>query len=202
MSKAKALPPVDLSFLKDFTFKAGSGSYADKHICIMNGLYLATEIAAGRVTLAEALSPSSPRHPYGMTPDDSVSCVSGVLTQAVIYRNDCELKATARKKWALALLPRLLGTNMGLAMEHRAEKLVRNLAQKYLVEEAKRLAEKFLKKPDNDYLIDAQQSMEAAFDADIHSIEEDEEALDYVIEGLLDLFEKERKRRASRNRRD
>lgn len=158
MAKAKVketLPPVDLTFLWEWDFVGGTGDYQHQRVCIMSALYLATEIAAGRTTLAIALGKEEPpednletEYPVErITEQDRVSCVSPTLRTLVVQRNDHfdEGRDDAdpeRKAWALALLPKLLGTDRGPGMEKRLRAVRTKAAAAFEKAQARKLREK------------------------------------------------------------
>lgn len=121
MKPKKALKPVDLSFLADFVFVGDNGHYEDKEVCIMNALYLAVEIAEGRLTLEQAL-----KGQIGVS--TSVDCVHDVIHNLAMSANDSFRDDAARKAWALATLPRLLGTRAG---GKRQTARIENLRKKF-----------------------------------------------------------------------
>lgn len=167
IAKVEGLPPVDLSILDQFAFVAGSGNYGGRQVCIMTGLHLCTEIAAGRITLEEALAGE-------VDVQDRVDCVSRVLNSLCISRNDSfsdlDNANVKRKDWAVALLPKLLGTKRSEEIEERAQILVQEVGdreyRKYnrelkayvekdisaLVKESKELAQKYIDMGDGQYL--------------------------------------------------
>lgn len=114
------LKPVDLSFLADWTFVGGVGNYRNKQACIMSALFLATKIAEGKVTLNQVLE-SDPNRSGPLGEYDRVSCVSPWMRDKVVERNDSfpDTMEDKRKEWALAMLPRLLGTYLGEKFEKK-----------------------------------------------------------------------------------
>jgi len=49
------MKPLDFSILDGFEIGHGAGRYYNHRVCIMSALFLVTEIAAGRVTLEQAI---------------------------------------------------------------------------------------------------------------------------------------------------
>jgi hypothetical protein len=146
---SKKLGKVSFNFLKDFEFEHGVGEYDSKRICIMSGANLATKIAEGKTTLGavigivqlyeeleDLLSVYSPTKKQerriekleellASIPEesDNVSCVSPTLQDLLILRNDTTEDLTELKKWALAMLPRILGTKGTLKQEFKLEEV-------------------------------------------------------------------------------
>jgi hypothetical protein len=142
MSKKKmTLLPVDLSiFAQDWKFVAGVGNYNHKQACIMSALYLATKIAEGKTTLEKVLAPIPKNDDYYTDPlpeQDRVTCVSDLLRDALVERNDSFENEDARTKWAIPLLPRVLGTKLGNKFEQKVKQKLFDLrAQRPTLEDA------------------------------------------------------------------
>lgn len=150
----KKLPPVDLSILKSFKFVKGNGSYPARQACIMSAGRLAVDIAAGKTTLDQALDPLLT--PY---PSDQIECVHELVRELCIeindyaFENDSVEGDKARTKWALATLPRILGTTKG--GKHTTKKIVKVSAQArsaYRWNKARKEAEAFLHTKDIEHL--------------------------------------------------
>jgi len=152
-SKKKALPPVDLKFLRKFDFIDSVGDVASREVCVMSGLYLATEIAAGKITLKEALEGYPDGSYVEMT--DRVDCVHPILNTLAIHRNDAFIDPKKRKAWALKTLPRLLGTKGNAKNEIRLNRIAEVVMEKIRDAKIKDLVAKYYKRKDPDFLNEA-----------------------------------------------
>lgn len=175
----KPLKPVDLSFLAEFNFVEGNGHYPDRKVCVMTGLHLAVAIAEGRTTLAQALDPE--KRVSALT---SVDCVSPVLRDLIMQRNDAFSNPQARKKWALQMLPRLLGTYRGKREEKRLNKILSDLVEEEMFQRIDALYEKYKKKRDAGIIEEMQEIASGESDVSVE-MQENEELLDMQIETLL-----------------
>lgn len=108
---------LDLSFLADWDFEHDVGDYAEQRVCTMSAA-----VAAWRVTRGEDMN--------GAT--DHLECVDRVIRKLVIARNDMT-PLDELKPWALAMIPRIIGTDGGMDLaikraEHIARYAVRVIA--------------------------------------------------------------------------
>lgn len=103
---ATALLPLDFSLLEGFSFGQGAGNYQDRRACVMSALYLVTQIAEGKTTLADVLEKGDD----ALELKDSVTYVAPILRDFCIQRNDRGEDEAERRVWAMGLMPRLVGT--------------------------------------------------------------------------------------------
>lgn len=137
------LKPVDLSFLKDFSFGTGAGYYPDKKVCIMSAGALAVRIAEGTLTLTQALERDIDGDENRYT-TDNIDCVHPELRDLCINLNDGGFQDDEdRKEWALKTLPRILGT-ADETRDDAIKKIRWQTRKEKVVEAAKERVQKFL----------------------------------------------------------
>jgi len=146
------MKPLDFSILDGFEIGHGAGRYYNHRVCIMSALFLVTEIAAGRVTLEQAIK--DPDEGPHFETRDSVNCVSWTLRSLAIQRNDYKPQdERSRRSWAMALMPRLVGTaysgpretgEENQEYERKLEEIEKLARLKENVIKAKALAQKFI----------------------------------------------------------
>jgi hypothetical protein len=127
------LKPIDFSIFKDFEFIGGVGNYSKKQVCIMSALHLATEISLGNTTLEASIMSAgdwwelSQEQQKGLKrrieATDKVMCVSDAIRDLAIGRNYNTADMEARRAWASALMPRLLGTYLGEKFDEKLRQL-------------------------------------------------------------------------------
>jgi hypothetical protein len=88
---------LNLDFLGNWDFVHGTGDYAEHQACTMSAA-----VAAWRVSRGEDLGVAT----------DRLECVDPVLRVLVIRRNDATPVGDLRS-WALAMIPRIVGTHEG-----------------------------------------------------------------------------------------
>lgn len=210
-NQVEPMLPLDFSVLDQFEFIGGTGNYGSKQVCAMTALHLVVEIAKGTVTLAQATGQEPMpgrrvirKQMFSDTPEggipvaDHVACVSPTLNAIVIRRNDAMEDPEERKKWAMKILPKLVGTNLGARFENRLEKLTVDYAGEHLIDVALVKVKEWMKKKplDGELLREAAEIIE---DAD-----EDEENPDLIpfydkqIALILKAVKEEQRLRAGR----
>lgn len=134
MPAKEPLLPLNWGILEGFKFVDGPGECYDRTVCIMTAAYLVTQIAKGKVTLETAVMSDAEWAAYydrnsneeGEGPAryhhaDKVACVSDVLRDICVKRNDSGAQTEdERKEWAMKLLPRIVDTAFGRQTDRRA----------------------------------------------------------------------------------
>jgi hypothetical protein len=105
---------LDLAFLADWEFIGSVGDYKHKQACVMSAAVAAVRVARG-IDMNGAT--------------DELECVDPAVRKLCIVRNDQTKSATDRKAWALAMIPRIVGTKNKALERKRAECIARYAAR-------------------------------------------------------------------------
>jgi hypothetical protein len=117
----------------------------------------------------------------------------------VIERNDTEIPEDERKEWAMKLMPRILGTRLGMQAEDRARNSIRgdfrrNFERKHLLS----LQEGLTKTDDPDLRERMKEDIDSLQPYGTYTERVELAFLDAKIEAMIGVFEREKAGRAKR----